>query len=95
MKLLPKLSLAASIALALASSSAFANLIVNGGFEASSDPTVTPPGWTNVGRSDGVIPYTMFGPVAYEGLNYYDLGGFGNAFGPSGDGIEQAVATVA
>lgn len=87
MKLLPKLSLTASIALALASSSAFANLIVNGGLEAWSDPTVTPPGWTNVGHSDGVIPYTMFGPVAYEGSNYYDLGGFGNAFGPSGDGI--------
>jgi hypothetical protein len=71
-----------------------ADLIVNGGFEDSSEPTTTPPGWTNVGHSEGVITYAAFGTPVYQGLNYYDLGGFGDAFGPTGDGIEQTVATL-
>jgi hypothetical protein len=71
-----------------------ANLLVNGNFEASSDPVTTPPGWTNIGHSDGVIPYSQFSTPAYDGNFFYDLGGFGNASGPIGDGIEQTVATV-
>ena len=69
-------------------------LIVNGGFEQSSSPTVTPTGWTNIGHSDGVITYAAFGTPVYEGLNYYDFGGYGNSNGPAGDGIQQAIATV-
>jgi hypothetical protein len=71
-----------------------ANLLVNGDFEASSDPTTTPPGWTNIGHSDGVIPYTI-GPLpAFDGKYFYDLGGYGDPSGPVGDGIMQSVATV-
>lgn len=74
---------------------AHANLLVNGGFEASSSPTATPPGWFNIGHSDGVITYAAFGTPAYEGLNFYDLGGYGDATGPIGDGIAQSLATIA
>lgn len=74
--------------------SAQANLIVNGDFEASTSPTLTPPGWTNIGHSDGVIPYSQFNTPAFDGLYFYDLGGFGNASGPVGDGIMQTVATT-
>jgi len=96
MKLNPKLGLAVTVfALAMSSAPAFANLIVNGGFEASTFPTATPTGWTNIGHSDGIIAYSQFGPTPYEGLNFYDLGGFGDPSGPTGDGISQAVATVA
>jgi hypothetical protein len=88
------LVIGAIIGTGLISVPASANLIVNGGFEASSSPTTTPPGWTNIGHSDGVIPYTI-GPVpAYEGLYFYDLGGYGDASGPIGDGIQQTVATT-
>lgn len=70
------------------------NLLVNGDFEASSNPTTTPPGWTNIGHSDGVIPYSI-GPLpAYDGNYFYDLGGYGNASGPIGDGLTQNVATT-
>jgi hypothetical protein len=87
------LAVAAVIALAIPLT-AQANLLVNGDFEASSNPVTTPPGWTNIGHSDGVIPYTI-GPVpAYDGLYFYDLGGYGNASGPIGDGIQQTVATT-
>jgi PEP-CTERM motif/Protein of unknown function (DUF642) len=81
--------------LAAASAQAAPNLIVNGGFEASNSPTVTPTGWTQIGHSDGIITYAAFGTPAYEGLNFYDFGGFGNAAGPAGDGLSQTVATVA
>lgn len=74
--------------------SAFANLIVNGGFEASTSTTTTPPGWTNIGHSEGVIAYSLFGTPAYEGSYFYDLGGFGDPNGPAGDGIMQDVVTT-
>jgi len=71
-----------------------ANLLVNGDFEASTDPTSTPPGWINIGHSDGVISYGI-GPLpAFDGNYFYDLGGYGDAFGPVGDGIMQSVATI-
>ena len=94
MKRLRRTWIGMSAALALFSASASANLIVNGGFELSSSPTTTPTGWTNIGHSDGVITYANFGTPAYEGLNFYDLGGFGDAYGPTGDGIKQDIATV-
>jgi hypothetical protein len=87
---------AASAVLTLVSTpSLAANLIVNGNFEASSNSTTTPPGWTNVGHSDGVIPYTIGSLADYDGKYFYDLGGYGDAAGPVNDGIEQTVATVA
>jgi Protein of unknown function (DUF642) len=76
------------------STPAQAALLVNGGFEASTDQITTPPGWYNIGHSDGVISYDLFGTPAYEGLYFYDLGGFGNPFGPIGDGIAQNFATT-
>ena len=71
------------------------NLLINGGFEASTDPVTTPPGWTNIGHSEGVIAYSDFTtqPV-YEGLEFYDLGGFGAPMPAVGDGIAQTVATT-
>lgn len=86
-------TIAATLALGASSASA-QELIVNGGFEQSTSQTATPTGWTNVGHSDGVITYAAFGTPVYEGINYYDLGGYGDANGPAGDGIQQAVATV-
>src|SRR5439155_24808568 len=71
------------------------NLLVNGGFEQSTSNLTTPPGWTNIGHTDGVIAYSQFiNQPVFEGAEFYDLGGFGGAGGPLGDGIEQAVATV-
>jgi hypothetical protein len=86
-------ALVAVIALAIPLS-AQANLLVNGDFETSTDPVLTPPGWTNIGHSDGVIPYSSFGTPAYDGLYFYDLGGYGDPSGPIGDGIQQTVATT-
>ena len=88
-----KIALLAAVALSN-SQFAQANLITNGGFEASSSPTTTPTGWVNIGHSDGVITYALFGTPAYEGVNYYDLGGFGDPNGPIGDGIGQSFATI-
>lgn len=86
--------LIAGALMALASMAQASNLLVNGGFEDSSSPTTTPPGWFNIGHSDGVITYAEFGTPVYEGLNYYDLGGYGDASGPIGDGIAQSFATT-
>jgi hypothetical protein len=75
---------------------AHANLLVNGDFSASTSETATPPGWTQLGPSDGVIQDSLFGTPAYNGdTSYYDLGGFGDVYGTVGDGIEQTVATAA
>lgn len=41
--------LAASLALASVPAQAAPNLLVNGGFEASTSSVTTPPGWFNVG----------------------------------------------
>jgi hypothetical protein len=72
-------------------------LIVNGGFEASSSNFTTPPGWTNVGHEDGVLQYATTAPniTPYQGLNFYSLDGAGdNGVFIAGDGITQSVATV-
>jgi hypothetical protein len=90
--------LAALVATTLASESAQADeLIVNGGFEASSSNFTTPPGWTNVGHEDGVLQYATTAPniTPYQGLNFYSLDGAGdNGVFIAGDGITQSVATV-
>jgi hypothetical protein len=71
-----------------------ANLLLNGSFEESTSLTLTPVGWFNIGHSDGVITYSSFNTPAYDGDNYYDLGGYGNAFGPIGDGVAQTFGTT-
>jgi hypothetical protein len=81
----------------LAPASHAANLILNGGFELTNNgfsQTQTPVDWTNVGHTDGVIAYSVFGTPAYDGLYYYDLGGFGQPLPNAGDGIEQTVTTA-
>jgi hypothetical protein len=89
-----KLVFAVAIAAATVAPAHAANLIVNGGFEASNSQTSTPPGWTNIGHADGVISYAAFGTPAYDGLNYYDIGGFGAPTPAVNDGIMQTIATV-
>jgi hypothetical protein len=95
MKKLTNICLVVGAAISMTlSGPAFATLIVNGGFEASTDDTTTPPGWTNIGHEEGVLAYSSFVLPAYEGLYFYDLGGFGASSGPAGDGIMQGVATT-
>lgn len=90
--------LATLVTAILASQNAQASeLIVNGGFEASSNNFTTPPGWTNVGHEDGVLQYASVAPniTPYQGLNFYSLDGAGdNGVFIAGDGITQSVATV-
>jgi hypothetical protein len=88
------LAIGAVFGVGLVSVPASANLIKNGGFEASTSPTTTPTDWTNIGHSDGVIPYTIGALPPYEGDYFYDLGGYGNASGPIGEGIKQTVTTA-
>jgi hypothetical protein len=84
----------ALVAIATVTVPAFAaNLLVNGNFEASTSQTATPPGWTNIGHTDGVIAYSLFGTPAFDGNYFYDIGGFGGAIPTLGDGIMQTVAT--
>ena len=45
-------------------------------------------------ESPGIAGSFMFSTPAYDGLYFYDLGGFGNSSGPTGDGIEQTVVTI-
>jgi hypothetical protein len=93
-----RLASAATVALALGlhcSAAGAVELIVNGGFEASSSGFTTPPGWTNIGHTDGIVTYAQVGTLTpYEGLNFYSLGGPGSSgFANIGDGITQTVAT--
>ncbi len=55
-----------------------------------------PPGWYNIGQNDGVLTYAgVNAPAAYEGLNFYDLGGAGHGGnGSISDGIAQDFATT-
>jgi PEP-CTERM motif len=88
---------AAMLCVGFVGSSASADeLIVNGGFEASSSNFTTPPGWTNVGHEDGVLQYSSYPNLTpYQGLNFYSLDGAGdNGVFIAGDGIKQSVATI-
>lgn len=87
--------LAAAVIVASVAPAQAANLIVNGGFEASTSQTSTPTGWTNIGHTDGVIAYSVFGTPAYDGSYYYDIGGYGGATPSVNDGIMQTINTVA
>lgn len=90
-----KYVVAAALVAASVAPAQAANLIVNGGFEASTSQTATPPGWTNIGHTDGVIAYAAFGTPAYDGSYFYDIGGYGKATPNVNDGIMQTIATVA
>ncbi|MBC9032441.1 PEPxxWA-CTERM sorting domain-containing protein [Sphingomonas sp. JC676] len=82
---------------AIASTAQAQNLLVNGGFEDSDSGFVTPTGWTNIGPSNGVVPYSAIGPglTPYEGDNFYTIGGLGtNGISAIGWGIGQSVATT-
>lgn len=73
------------------------NLLVNGGFEGSTSNFTTPPGWTNIGHTDGVLHYADIpSQPVYEGANFYSIGGAGN-FGNAapGEGIGQSITTTA
>lgn len=90
--------LPAAVALLALSGTARANLLVNGGFQITTNgySEVLPPvGWTNIGPADGIIADSVFGTPAYNGFTYYDdLGGYGDALPPQGAGIQQTVATT-
>ena len=71
------------------------NLLVNGSFEDSTSNFTTPPGWTNIGHTDGVLNYAAIGQPVYDGANFYSIGGAGNnGFASPGEGIGQTVATT-
>jgi len=72
------------------------NLLLNGGFEASSSTTATPPGWFNLGAANGVLSYAAITtqPV-YEGLRFYDVGAHGSGVAAIGEGVGQTFATLA
>ncbi len=97
-------SLVAQVILGIAASCAVtgpaqaADLIINGGFEASSDGFTTPTGWTNIGPANGIVPYaavSSLGLIPYEGANFYSIGGPAtNGISQIGWGISQTVATI-
>lgn len=92
-------AVAMSLAVVVGGSSAGAvNLIVNGGFEDSTSGFTTPPGWTNIGHTDGIVTYaavSVFNLPAYEGSNFYSIGGPGNfGWANVGEGITQTVLTT-
>ncbi len=92
-----KILLALLALTALPVSASAQNLLVNGGFEDSTSNFTTPPGWTNIGHTDGVLQYAAIpSQPVYEGANFYSIGGAGN-FGNAapGEGIGQSVATTA
>ncbi len=90
-------SLVGSLAgLLLLAGAAQATLLTNGGFESSSSNFSTPPGWVNIGHTDGVLIYSQIPsqPVS-EGLNFYSIGGAGsNGLASVGEGIAQTFTTV-
>jgi PEP-CTERM motif len=99
MKIFFRRIIPATVALLVLSGTARANLLVNGGFQISTNgysEYLTPFGWSNIGPEDGIIADSVFGTPSYNGFTYYnDLGGYGDALPPSGAGIEQTVATTA
>ena len=89
--------LLAFVALAALPAAAHAsNLLTNGDFEASSSHFTTPPGWYNIGHTEGVISYAELGLPAFDGAEVYVTGGVSsNGFLNPGEGIGQNVATTA
>lgn len=89
------LALATVLAVAPAAAQA-ANLLTNGDFEASTSHFVTPPGWFNIGHTEGVLSYSDVGLPAFDGEQLYVFGGVAsNGFLSVGEGIGQNVATTA
>jgi|GEM_PF-1370656 len=89
------LSMAAALAILPAAANA-ANLIQNGSFEDSTSPFTTPPGWFNIGHTEGVLSYATLGLPAFDGDYVYVTGGqSSNGFLFPGEGIGQNVATTA
>jgi hypothetical protein len=71
------------------------NLLVNGDFEASTSHFTTPPGWYNIGHTEGVISYAELGLPAFDGEQVYVTGGVSsNGLLSIGEGIGQNVATT-
>ncbi|TAJ70202.1 MAG: PEP-CTERM sorting domain-containing protein [Phenylobacterium sp.] len=73
-----------------------ANLIQNGSFEESTSAFTTPPGWFNIGHTEGVLSYATLGLPAFDGDYVYVTGGASsNGFLSVGEGIGQTVSTTA
>lgn len=73
-----------------------ANLLTNGDFEASTSNFTTPPGWYNIGHTEGVIAYDLVGMPDFDGEQMYVFGGVSsNGFLSVGEGIGQNVGTTA
>lgn len=73
-----------------------ANLLQNGSFEDSTSPFTTPPGWFNIGHTEGVLSYATLGLPAFDGDYVYVTGGqSSNGFLFPGEGIGQTVGTTA
>jgi hypothetical protein len=73
-----------------------ANLLTNGDFEGSTSNFTTPPGWYNIGHTEGVIAYDLVGMPDFDGEQMYVFGGVSsNGFLSIGEGIGQNVATTA
>lgn len=89
--------LTAIVALAaLPAAAQAANLLQNGSFEDSTSPFTTPPGWFNIGHTEGVLSYATLGLPAFDGDYVYVTGGqSSNGFLFPGEGIGQTVGTTA
>jgi hypothetical protein len=73
-----------------------ANLLTNGDFEGSTSNFTTPPGWFNIGHTEGVLSYDLVGLPAFDGEQVYVFGGVAsNGHLAIGEGIGQNVATTA
>lgn len=71
------------------------NLLVNGDFEGSTSNFTTPPGWYNIGHTEGVIAYDLVGQPDFDGEQMYVTGGVSSSgFLFPGEGIGQNVATT-
>jgi hypothetical protein len=88
------LGLVAALA-AIPAAAQAANLLTNGDFEASSSHFTTPPGWYNIGHTEGVLSYAELGLPAFDGEQVYVTGGASsNGLLFVGEGIGQNVNTT-
>jgi len=91
-----KLLTAIVAVVALPAAAQAANLLQNGSFEDSTSPFTTPPGWFNIGHTEGVLSYATLGLPAFDGDYVYVTGGqSSNGFLFPGEGIGQTVGTTA